>query len=88
MEAAAAAGSNGFLSSCVYNMHQSIAVSWEVPDDFRYAHAKEALYEKAPKDLWRDARIGDILEYLYSNKKLRLRDDQKQLVRDLAKDFA
>ena len=55
---------------------------------FHFADAKAVMYRDVPTDLWHDAKIGDIVEYLYNNKNLKLSDDQKQLMHYLAKEFA
>lgn len=43
---------------------------------------------EVPKDLWKDAKLDGVLEYMYANKKLRLSSDQKEMLRELAADFA
>ena len=49
---------------------------------------KDYLCKHIPDDLWRDAQINEVIEYLYANKQLHLTPEQKQMVRGLAEDFA
>ena len=42
------------------------------------------MYSEVIKDLWKDARLGGVLEYMYANKRLRLTDQQREMLRLLA----
>ncbi|CAE7313404.1 unnamed protein product, partial [Symbiodinium necroappetens] len=57
-------------------------------DNFRLDHCKAYLCQHIPADLWKDAQINEVIEYLYSNKELQLTPEQKEMVRGLSRDFA
>ena len=59
-----------------------------MPADLNFEDVKNELYKRVPNDLWADAKVGEVLEYLYSNKRLRLTADQKQMLHELASAWA
>ena len=59
-----------------------------MPADLDFETVKDAIYERVPKDLWEDAQMGSVIEYLYANKQLRLTDSQKRMLHDLGKAWA
>ena len=65
-------------------MSHSLPQTLEVPDGFSYDDAKQYLYREVPKDLWKDAKLGGVLEYMYANKRLRLSEAQREMLRQLA----
>ena len=65
-------------------MHDFIP-SVQVPSDLHFNTVKEAIYQKVPEDLWQDAMVGNVIEYLYANKQLRLTDSQKHMLHVLGK---
>ena len=47
----------------------------------------QEIFETIPADLWSDAKMKEVVEYLYANKSLDLTNHQRQLLREVSKAF-
>ena len=73
--------------ACALDTYETASVDGHQVSSFSYEDCKKYIFSAVPVDTWKDARMNEVIEYLYSNKQLKLTERQRDSLRGLVPHF-